>query len=771
MSMEAYKISVSLNLVNGLSGPLGLIMADFTKLQKLSIATNKSFADLGKNVAGINKLAQSVQNLNNQLSNTIKRAERAAAAMGGMGAQTFGVGASNQTQSSGPRSRATQPFYAPASIYANRMGGSGSSGGYDGGLPPFYTQSTLGGSSQRRIGYDGGALEGNFTRGENFRFSEYGNNPTGIQGRPPLISGPQQGSRDPYGSMFAGGMLMGAGESILMGPYEEAKKLYQAQSNIKTLNLSHADNARINKKAFDLSQQLPGSTITGNTSALQDLHTAFGSLPHALEMAKNFQAFALAAEMKEGRPVEGLIYNAAKALEHRGGRLTNSPEAFGSELDMMSKVYFGSKGKVSPSDYFSASQTGKMAYKMFSPEFLYGPYASYIQEKTGMTAGTASMTAFSSLIGGHMDSKAKGFLADLGGGIYEEGLSASRVNLMKKAMRDAGIKEGDPDYKTLAPTSGGLNPNLAELFAANPDKFTNEILIPAIQKKYGLDANIPLLLSKHFNRNTGDFLSEWFINKSKNEKDARIFQKSTGFQSAYELYQKSPQGAELAASAAWKNFLALFGTVYLPQITKGLTSLANVLTKLSKWSQDNPIIFKALVYGLTGLGIAATVAGGVLLLGGAIGIIGSALGGGVVASGLGLVASALGVLGKATVAFGAAYAGYKAGEYIGNQLPSSVQDTIGTMGTKALAALGYQPAIDSIASDKAYSARHVSNVIPFNPIAPKNKQNINVTSILRVDGKDMAKNVTKHQSISASAPFMGIGSFDPTMNLAPVGMK
>ena len=91
---EAYKIGVALTIDNKISPVVFQLAEDFKKLQKLSESANRSFNNISKQAAGINKLAMSVQNLNNQLSKTVKEAQRAGAAIGGMGAYGFAAGGS-----------------------------------------------------------------------------------------------------------------------------------------------------------------------------------------------------------------------------------------------------------------------------------------------------------------------------------------------------------------------------------------------------------------------------------------------------------------------------------------------------------------------------------------------------------------------------------------------------------------------------------------------------------------------------------------------------
>jgi hypothetical protein len=122
------------------------------------------------------------------------------------------------------------------------------------------------------------------------------------------------------------------------------------------------------------------------------------------------------------------------------------------------------------------------------------------------------------------------------------------------------------------------------------------------------------MLASKFNRSTGDFLGELIVNGMKFAKDSKIFGNAKDYSSGYQQYIKSPEGAEIAAEAAWTNFLALFGSVYLPVITGGLLKLAGALDSLSQMVEKHPAIFRALSYALIGLSGALMFRGTVLIL-------------------------------------------------------------------------------------------------------------------------------------------------------------
>ncbi|NMM21847.1 MAG: hypothetical protein HHJ15_18160 [Rhodoferax sp.] len=562
---------------------------------------------------------------------------------------------------------------------------------------------------------------------------------------------------------LVGGALLGigaAGIAVLKGPYEEAKKLAMAQANFQTLNLSALENSQAFGKAAAMSHSILGTTITGNVKLIHDLHTAFGDLHHAIGTSDMFAKMSIVAGVANGgKQVDGLVNAAAKALEHRGGKVINNPAEFASEANMMTQVMLGTKMRVSPMDYLTASGTGKMAYQMYDKEFLYGNYAGLMNINDGMRTGTAGMTAFSSLIGGHMDSKGKGFLADLG--LYQEGFSKKRLGLMNQSMSGMSPEERRTAIASMggqAVLSGGLSDKNSELFAHRPDKFIAEVLVPAIKQRFGMDLTddqIALMVSKNFNRNTGDFLGTQITMASKLSKDTAIFGKSMGIGQAYNHYLKSPEGAEEAASAAWKNFLAVFGSVYLPTITKGLLKLAGVLDSLGKFVSEHSTLTKGFVIILGVLSAASVAGGAVILASAAFTALGTALsfvGGSVV----------LGALSTAFVAIGA---------------------VIGpvALGLAAIAAtLGLLASVPTNNVKAGESDVHVGSLLDqalsprkkmFETVRPGGNKPIEVTTKVNLDGREIAKNTTQHQSREMNRPQTGPRTSDPRMAPTPVGAQ
>jgi hypothetical protein len=571
-----------------------------------------------------------------------------------------------------------------------------------------------------------------------------------------------------------GGMMFGAGAAgmmLLKGSYEEAKKLAQAQADFKNLNLSALDNSRVFGVATNLSHKTLGTTITNNIKLIQDLHTATGDLNKSLRLSGAYSQFSVAARVQNGgQDVDNLVLTSIKALEHRGDKVVQSPVALQQELHRQSQVFFATKGRVSPSDYFHLSQTGKMAYTLADSDFLYGPMAAMMQAKTGQTTGTAQMTTLSSLIGGHMTNKAKGFLRGMG--LWDDQTSPLAKGLKDLINNDPLVKKLIAAQGDVSIQSGGLPAYAAAMAAGNTDKFTREILVPAIRKKYGnlSDEQIGLMLTKQFNRNTADDLSFWVLNAQKVKKDTGIINKSNGFCGAYRSYLKTPEGAEEAAGAAWKNFLAMFGSVYLPVITKGLLKLAGVLNSLSIAVKHHPRLFKGIVIGLAGLAGALMFGRMVLFISAAFRGLAKALAftriGGL--PGIAGLATRFVVLGAAMkIAFGwvsalalAGAAGYAVGGVINKHLSDGTKNSIGSFLVHGAALLGNKDAQDAIATQDKYTRSHaqVSGKIRHGDVY--------------IDGKKagvvLTPHVTAQQSKAANRPQSGASFHDGSMSLPAV---
>ncbi len=544
--IDMYTIGMTIKL-NNLAMPELLRMAqEFKKLDTLTADFNKNMKAVGGNVAGIRALKVEIGALDSKLAGANHQAMLLDRHLRNLKAAGVLMG----TGSGGPG--VFPPIYPPS--YPGGRGPGGGRGPIPGG-------GAGGGGGHGRGGFHGGNLHMG-PGGVGIGGVGYG---LGANALVPLAVG--------LGTLYIG-----------HGMYEEAKKLEKAQADFGNLNLSREENKEALQKANLIANSVRGTVITENLALIQDLHTATGDLHHALELSKPYAIYANAAKVQNGgRPVDNLVMNSIKALEHRGDAVMQNPAQLAREMSMQSQVHFFTKGVVSPSDYFAMSRTGKLAYQLASPEYLYGPAAALISANTGATAGTMEMTALSSLVGGHMDKKAKGFLAELG--LWQEKVDPQVAAYRKQFEKDA-------DYQKIVAANGGnliqtggLSAENTKLFIADRNKFVLDVLMPAIKKRYGLDMSnedIARLLSANFNRNTSADLGFYVTNQLKVAKDTAGIQKDKDFMAANSSYMETATGAEENFVSAWKNFKTEFGKNVLPVVTGMLNDGADILRKIGQ---------------------------------------------------------------------------------------------------------------------------------------------------------------------------------------------
>ncbi|MFZ4221403.1 hypothetical protein ACEV6Q_26710 [Enterobacter ludwigii] len=516
--------------------------------------------------------------------------------------------------------------------------------------------------------------------------------------------------------MLAGGALTGVGLAITKGidaTLKSAKDLMMAQADFRTLNLTASQMAEVNSTAATLSHKVLGSTIAGNIRLIQDLHTAFGDLHHAIETAPEFTKYETTLKMALGEhAADGAVNAMAKALEHRGGDVLTNPAEFKKELAMASQVTLATKNRVRAQDFLLASQTGGMAYSFLSDRYLYGPMAALMTMfKSGDRVGTMLMTSFSSLVGGHMDQKAKGFLATLGLG--EEGISKERIQSIKNAMKGLSPEDKKIYMQSLGAErilSGGLKSSFATLFMHDPDKFVS-VLESKIRDKFGKnlsDDQVAQIISANFNRKTGDFLAAQIKNRAKLEKDSHVFRNAMDFNQGYDNYLNAPDGAAMALSASWTNLKAVLGIQLLPTVTKLTLKFAHMFDAISDFMEKHPWASKLAMYSATALAGITLLSGGILLLGSVVsaaGLIGlpamlSTLVSGAVGS-LGVLAEVLGgpvvwAITAAVVAGSYLYRHNKDVKKSTNQMGKEFEEIMRNIWARAKAAM--QHGIDVIAS-------------------------------------------------------------------------
>ena len=617
---------------------------------------------------------------------------------------------------------------------------------------------------------------------------------------------------------LAGGAMASVGAFLVKGFIEPtldaAKAVAKATASFESLNLSASDMALVKAKSLDMSHKVLGTTIAGNIELIQDLHTAFGSLEHALPVAESFAKYESSVAAQFGREkADGLVSATAKALEHRGAGVLNNPEEFQKELDLIAQVTSATRGMVDGKSFLAMSQTGKMAYMLMDKDALLQDAAIATTAGGASTVGTMHMTAYSSLVGGHMDNKGKDFFAGLG--MYQEHVSKERMKAMKDAINSMSPEQKGEYMKHNGGENilnGGLTDKYAQMFATNPVKFMEEVDRLMI-KRYGKGAETETqrvaLITKNLNRNTSNYLGMIDEYHSKIAKDVAIFKKSMAVNSGYDHFLHSPDGAANALSSAFTNLKAVLGLQLLPSVISVTLKLAGFVDALAGFFERNPVIAKITMWFVT-------LAAGMLILGGAILLIKAAF----VGLGLGAIGTVIAgirsffsifptilgaisplglvLLGIAALAFLAynnwdeilksfatmwallknGFTSLFHGDLIGvfdsfvGIFLTAFQMLLNTIIAGVNTVLPDSLQIPKMTYADGYNSRHNRDALPTSPnVRPgSNTQTIQPAPVI-LDGKQVASVVFKVASKEASRPSTSGGVFDSVMNFRPVGIN
>ena len=190
---------------------------------------------------------------------------------------------------------------------------------------------------------------------------------------------------------------------------EEAKKLYLAQAKFKLINLSPEENRRAFDAVTKSVREMGLTTRTEGIETLTDLHTALGSLDHALEalpMASKyrFSMETLFGEKFSSNQIEEQIQNAFKFLEVTG-KVAKGREEMEKGFNVMTQMTSATGGRVTPSEMLLMARRGGSSLRNVSPEGLRNLSAP-IQELGGSGTGVAMMTLRQALVGGVMKESA-----------------------------------------------------------------------------------------------------------------------------------------------------------------------------------------------------------------------------------------------------------------------------------------------------------------------------------------------------------------------------
>jgi hypothetical protein len=398
-------------------------------------------------------------------------------------------------------------------------------------------------------------------------------------------------------------------------------KLARAQGKFQAINLSPAENARAFKAVEETVKNIQGISLADATTEIATLHTALGSLDHAIEalpLASKYQFSlkTLLGDQYSPEEVEKQTDAAFRFLEVTG-KVSKGRDEMEKFFNVMVQMQTARAGKVSPTELFDFARMGSPAAQGLSVEGL-RHMQSVLMELKGAGAGTALQASYRALVTGVMPQYAA-----------EE---FSRLGLVDKNKVQFGKAQ---KIKRILP--GGNK--LAEPFMRDPLEAADMLM--GAMKTHGIntadDNAVRAELGRLFQKNTA-FRMMSLLTTQRNQvlKESGMTEKSKDIGQAYDQALDSPMGKIEKFTAALENFRTKVGE---PLVETG-TKLVDSLTPVVKIFGEHPTAAKWAVAvlvggkGLSALAETAAILKGSGLVGYFAGLSGEAGGAGASVGGL-----------------------------------------------------------------------------------------------------------------------------------------
>lgn len=395
------------------------------------------------------------------------------------------------------------------------------------------------------------------------------------------------------------GALGFAGLKLIEGAVKPAEE-YAHQLNIMNMaGMKQADIAQAVGAAWKNTSVVMTTTATENLKSILDLKNILGNMDEAkalLPIVTKIQTvMAASGDSRLAQNAHDIAFSMAKALDVIGA--VRNPAEMQKQAEMMSKVISAFQGRVTPQMFQSVFTYARQAKFDLSDEFKYEILPSMMLEFAnkgggGGSRGVGPMLAAMYRITnqGYVNRKAVPELESLGL------LNASTVL----------------STTTSGTTAGHLKD--AALAAANPFRWVNEVLVPAIRKKYGEGVTDEFVRQKinevmRGNQLAASMAVEFFTKQNNFLRDQKIIQGALPFNEAYNsAINRDPYTAMRAFDAQWESFKTALGKDLVPVIIPAILATARALNYLTGIAVRHPafvqgmMVFVATLSGLLMLG-------------------------------------------------------------------------------------------------------------------------------------------------------------------------
>ena len=388
------------------------------------------------------------------------------------------------------------------------------------------------------------------------------------------------------GIAIGGAGFMGLGiVAKMIKPAEE----YAHQMNILNMaGLKQKEIADVVGDSWKNTGKILTTTVTSNMRDLLDLRNVLGDLGEArtaLPVFTKIQAVMSASnEGKVSAQSQNFAYSMAKALDIVGA--VRDPHDFMHQAEMMSKVIIATQGRVTPEAYKSVFQYARQAKIGMNDEFKYEILPTLIQENAPSQGSGGGSRGVGPMLSAMYRWTNQGLV---------------NKNTIPE-LRSLGLYKGNALGTTTSGTTLKSPLTQHRLAAENPFEWVNNVVVPAIYKKYGnisdKDMVFKLASLTTGNQLAGNMLTEFFYKNKNFLRDQRIVRGTMNSDDAFSASMSNdPVTARRALSAQWENVKVAMTMSLVPTLVPFLINVASGFNKLSGFMREHQTVMKYLTHG------------------------------------------------------------------------------------------------------------------------------------------------------------------------------
>lgn len=405
----------------------------------------------------------------------------------------------------------------------------------------------------------------------------------------------------------AGGWIGLSMMSKALKPAEE----YAHQLNIMNMaGMKHQEIAEAVSQAWKTTNTVMTSTVVGNLKTFMDLRNIFGHTGEAIqylpELARIQAVLKSSSESGVSQSADTLAYSLAKALDIRGA--VNNPAQFNEQAEMMAKVIVATQGRVLPQDYQMLFKYGRQGVPGLSNQFLYQELPTLMQEMKGSGGGgssggfgTSIASFYKFFVQGIMTKAAMQGMISLG--LIDKNASLRTSTIGTQLMQGHHVKD-------------------VTLAQSDPFQYVQNVLLPAIRKKYGEN-----LTKNQLSLAIGDAMRgasqtaifgvlQYALKSQQIYRDENLIKMAKNPTDAYNMaLSNDPALVNSALSAQWENLKTAFMMGVVPVLLPTIINIAKAFNFLAEEMRRHPRIAKALALGFSSLFTSMVAVGSILLIG------------------------------------------------------------------------------------------------------------------------------------------------------------